>query len=92
MNNTTMTQQEIMTDLLTTEKSLIKLYASNITESSCPNLRQLLFNIMSECSQDQFTVFDQMRSKNMYQVKTVQQNDINTAKQTIQDLKNQTGM
>lgn len=92
MNNTTMTQQEILTDLLTTEKSLIKLYAGNITESSCPNLRQLLFNIMNECSQDQYTVFDQMRSRNMYQVKDAPQNEVNTAKQTIQELKTQTGM
>ena len=33
MNNTTMSQQEILNDLLNTEKSLVKLYASNITES-----------------------------------------------------------
>lgn len=92
MNNTTMSQQEILNDLLNTEKSLVKLYASNITESSCPNLRQLMFSIMNECSQDQYTVFEQMRNRNMYQIKTAQQNDIVTAKQTVQDLKNKTGM
>jgi hypothetical protein len=33
-----------------------------------------------------------MRNRNMYQIKTAPQNDIVTAKQTVQDLKNKTGM
>ena len=62
MNNTTMSQQEILNDLLNTEKSLVKLYASNITESSCPNLRQLMFSIMNECSQE-IHCFDNAQQK-----------------------------
>ena len=37
-NHTSMNQQELLTDLLTQEKDLVKDYASGITESSCTNL------------------------------------------------------
>ena len=49
-NHTSMNQQELLTDLLTQEKDLVKDYASGITESSCTNLRELLMSNLAECS------------------------------------------
>lgn len=93
MNNTTpnMTEKELLTDLLNTEKQLVKEYATNITEASCANLRQVLVNNLWECSQDQYSVFDQMRQHNMYKVKDAPDNDVQTAKQSVQQLKTETG-
>ena len=86
-----MTEQEKLTDILYMEKQLVKDYAGNITESSCQNLRQLLISNMTECSQDQYCVFDQMRTRNMYATKKAQQSEVQSAMQSMDQLKTQTG-
>lgn len=86
-----MNEQEKLSDILSMEKQMVKDYAGNVTESSCPNLRRLLLANMTECSQDQYCVFDQMRSRNMYATKQAQQSDVQTAKQSMDQLKQQTG-
>lgn len=90
-NHTGMNEQEILTDLLSQEKTLVKGYASDITESSCQNLRQLLLSNMTECSCDQYSVFDQMHRRQMYDTKKAQQPDIDTARRKMQQLRQQTG-
>ena len=49
-NNASMSEQELLTDLLHSERDAVKQYASNCTESGCENLRSLLINCMTECS------------------------------------------
>ncbi len=90
-NFSQMTEQEMLTDILSQEKQLVKDYAGDITESSCQNLRQLLISNMTECSEDQYCVFDQMRTRNMYATKQAPQNEVQTAKQNMDQLKQQTG-
>ena len=90
-NQTTMTQQELLTDILNQERTLIKEYASNITESSCTNLRQLLLNNMTEGAADQYTVFEQMKNRQMYETKKAQQNEVQSTRQKVQQLKQETG-
>ncbi|MDR0841112.1 MAG: spore coat protein [Christensenellaceae bacterium] len=95
MNNTsfnTMSEQEMLTDILSQEKQLIKDYASSVTESSCPNLRQLLISNMTECSNDQYCVFDQMHSRNMYATKQAPDTEVQTARQNMDQLRQQTGL
>lgn len=86
-----MSEQEMLTDLLSQEKQLVKDYASDLTEASCQNLRTLLTSIMTECSEDQYCVFDQMRTRNMYATKQAPSNEVQTAKQNMDQLKQQTG-
>lgn len=90
-NFSQMNEQEMLTDILSQEKQLVKDYAGDVTESSCQNLRQLLISNMTECSQDQYCVFDQMRTRNMYATKQAPQNEVQTAKQNMDQLKQQTG-
>lgn len=94
MNNNTpnMSEKELLLDLLNEEKALIKEYASDVTESSCPSLRQVLIGNLTECSSDQFVVFDQMRARNMYKTKDAPQSEVQTLKQETQTLKQQTGI
>ncbi|HWS30836.1 MAG TPA: spore coat protein [Clostridia bacterium] len=90
--NAPMTEQELLTDLLSQEKQCVKDYAGNITEASCKNLRQVLLSNLTECSTDQLSVFEQMKSRNFYKTKDAPDNDVQTAKQDMQTLKQQTGM
>ncbi len=87
-----MSEKELLFDLLNEEKSLIKEYASNVTESSIPSLRQVLLSNLSECSSDQFTIFDQMRARNMYQTQDAPVSQVQSLKQETQTLKQQTGI
>lgn len=90
MQNSSMTEQELLTDLLHTERAAIKEYASNCTESASMKLRDLLIDCMTECSEDQFAVFEQMKQRNLYKTKPAQQQEIATAKQEMSSLWQQT--
>ena len=87
-----MTEKELLTDLLNQEKELVKGYAGNITEARCKQLRQLLTNNLTECSEDQFQLFDQMQQRNMHTAKDATRQAVQTAKQNMQQLRQQTGM
>ena len=90
MNKSSMSEQELLTDLLHSEKALVKDYAGNCTEVACPNLRNLLINCMTECSHDQFAVFEQMHQRNMYKTKPAKSQEVQTAKQSMDTLQQQT--
>ncbi len=91
-NQPNMTEKELLTDLLNQEKELVKGYASNVTEASCANFRSLLIQNMTECSDDQLWIFEQMRQRNMYKTKQAMQKDIQTAQQNVDELKQQSGI
>lgn len=88
--NDSMTEKELLQDLLHTEKDMAKTYADNCTESSSPELRQMLIRHMTECADDQLKVFDEMHKRNMYPTKLAQQQEVQQAKQSMQTLKNET--
>ncbi len=87
-----MTEQELLSDFLTQEKQLVKDYAGDVTEASCKNLRQLLLTHLSECSEDQLAVFEEMQRRNMYSTKDAPDNEVAQAKQKMQQLKQETGL
>ena len=90
MPNSSFTERELLTDLLHCEKTLTKDYASNCTETACPQLRAMLIRNMTECSEDQYAVFEQMQQRNLYPTKTAPQQDVQSAKQAMQTLKGET--
>ena len=45
---------------------------------------------MAECSEDQLAVFDEMHKRNMYPTKPAQGQEIQTARQSMQQLRNET--
>ena len=65
-DNINLSDEDIATDVLTTQKGLTKRYSTAITEVSCPNLRQLLQNKFSECADDQFDTFEYMNENGLY--------------------------
>ncbi len=84
-----MNEKELMTDLLNTEKEIAKLYTTAITESSCPNMRQVLIQNMQQTCTDQYNLFNQMRTKGYYQTKDAQASDVQQAKQKFTTMRNQ---
>ena len=89
MNNQNLTERELLTDLLHTEKDMAKDYAGNITESASRELREILTRHMSECAEDQFCIFNEMQSRNLYPTKQAQQQEVQTAKQNMQNLQDE---
>ena len=87
-----MSEKELLTDLLNEEKNLLKEYATSMTESSCANLRQLLQTNLTECGQDQFSIFQQMQQRNMYQIPKATKQEVQTACQKSNTLKQNTQM
>ena len=88
-NNQNMTERELLTDLLHTEKDMAKTYAGSITESASQQLRQILTRHMTECAEDQLCVFNEMQKRNLYPTKPAQQQEIQSAKQNMQNLQDE---
>ena len=87
-----LTEQEILTDFVNQEKEFVKGYAGDITEASCTNLRQLLIRHLAECSEDQYHVFEEMKRKQFYKPKDAPDHEVQTAKQSMQQLRQSTGI
>ena len=88
-NNKSMSEQDILNDLLAMEKQISSAYNTGITEASCPNLRQTLTDSLVGTQQMQFTVYDSMRNQGWYQGKDAPDQDVNNAKNKYSNVKNQ---
>lgn len=84
-----MSEQDIMNDLLAMEKQISSAYNTGITEASCQNLRQTLTDSLVGTQQMQFTVYDTMRKQGWYQTKDAPDQDVNNAKNKYNNIKNQ---
>ena len=88
MNNI-MGEKEILNDLLNQEKQIIGVYSTAVTESSCPNMRQVLLRNITQSSEDQLSVFQAMVTKGYYQTKDAQDQEVQQAKQKFQQMQGQ---
>ncbi|MFZ3102424.1 MAG: spore coat protein [Desulfitobacteriaceae bacterium] len=61
-----LTEQEILTDLLATEKQITSAYNTFITETTCSNLRQNLKNILNEEHSIHENIYNTMNQKGWY--------------------------
>lgn len=82
-------EQELMQDLLASEKQVISAYSTGITEASCPNFRNVLVNNFKNTQDVQYKIFDAMRQKGWYEVKDAPATEVQQAKTKIQELANQ---
>ena len=78
-----LTEKELLHDLLASEKQVISAYSTGMTESSCPNLRTTLEDNFKNVEQVQYEVFNAMKQNNWYPIKDAPVNE-------IQQLKNET--
>lgn len=61
-----LTDKDIISDVLGSQKSLITLYGTALCESSCKNMRDLVATKLTECASDQFDMFLYMNERGMY--------------------------
>ncbi len=88
-NKNTLSEQDILNDLLTMEKQVTSAYNTGITEASCKNLRQTLTDSLTDTQAIQYNVFDAMRRQGWYQTKDAPDQDVTTVKDKYTQLKNQ---
>jgi spore coat protein F len=89
MANQQLTEQEILNDILLQEKHMSAAYTTYVNEASCPNLRSLLTQNLTDIFNEQYQVFDTMRQKGMYQTKDAPTNEVQQAKQQFQQIRQQ---
>ncbi|WP_125153388.1 spore coat protein [Clostridium rectalis] len=75
-----LSEKDLMNDLLATEKQVISAYSTGITETSCPNLRNVLLNNFRNAEDTQYKVFDAMRQKGWYPTKDAPDNEVQQIK------------
>ncbi|MCH5164306.1 MAG: spore coat protein [Clostridiales bacterium] len=75
-----LSDKEIISDVLGSHKALIKLYGTALCETSCPKLRNLIDNQLSECAEDQFDAFLYMHERGLYPTDAAPMPKINQAK------------
>ena len=89
--NTSMSEKDLMLDLLATEKQVISAYSTGITESSCQNLRNTLVDNFKNDQNIQYKIFDAMKQKGWYPTKDAPDNEVqqlkNEANQMMNELK-----
>ena len=77
---TTLTEQEILTDLLTSEKHCTSTVNTFITESTCANLRQNLKDILTEEHSIHENLYNIMNQKGWYPTSDAPAQEVQKAK------------
>ncbi|KLU66868.1 spore coat protein [Desulfosporosinus sp. FKA] len=83
---TTMSEQEIITDLLTSEKHVTSTVNTFITESTCANLRQNLKTILDEEHNIHENLYNIMNSKGWYPATDAEAQEVQKAKDKFKPL------
>jgi spore coat protein F len=81
-----MSEQEIVTDLLASEKHVTSTVNTFITESTCSNLRQDLKNILNEEHSIHENLYNIMNSKGWYPVSDAEAQEVQKAKDKFNPL------
>ncbi len=68
MKQTQLNDEQIIKDILSTEKNLAKLYMDAILESSCPKMRKTLTTVHTDVTNTQYDCFKYMQKNNLYPV------------------------
>ena len=62
-------EREALTDLLNSEKNMITLYTKALMESSCPQMRNMVEQGITQLAQDQYGVYTNMATRGYYPIK-----------------------
>lgn len=81
MNRTTLTEQQKMTDLLSSEKFLTGVYNTYCCEASTSAMRSSLCSLLQDEHRIQEEVFNEMNAKGWYKPEQAQEAKLNAVKQ-----------
>lgn len=88
VQQTQLSDQELAFDLLYQEKALMNNISSEVVELSHMGLRTVLNDAFMQIGQDQLKLFEAMNAQGWYQTKPAQPQDVQTAKQKFQQMRN----
>lgn len=77
---------EIISDVLGSEKEIVKLYSTALCETAEENLRDIIRDNFTEAAADQYKAFSFMQSKGMYKTEQATEEKICEAKQQFSPL------
>lgn len=81
-----LTEQDMISDALSTEKQITELYATFVSEAPCQILRNEITKIFTETQQLQFEVFNAMKARGWYSVKNTDQAEVQKAVQKFRQV------
>jgi len=81
--------EELMNDLIMSEKHGSESYTSGVTESSCSNLRKVLTQCEQNILKSQEDVFNAMNTRGWYNTKKSDSQEVQQAKDTFNQMKNE---
>lgn len=81
-----LSEQEVLTDLLQTEKHITSSYNTFVTETTCANLRQNLRDILNEEQSIHETLWNTMSQKGWYPVSDAQPQEVQKVKDQYNQL------
>ncbi|MBR6786392.1 MAG: spore coat protein [Clostridia bacterium] len=87
-NPVQLSDQELAYDLLFQEKALMNNLSSEVVELSHMGLRTVLNDCFMQIGQDQLKIFECMNAQGWYQTKPAQPQDVQSAKQKFQQMRN----
>ncbi len=90
MNKTTqncceLSDYDIISDVLSNQKTLTKLYATSLCEVAEEPLRRIIEDKMSECACDQYDAFLYMNERGMYNTEEAPRQKVAQAKRKFSD-------
>ncbi len=74
---------EIISDVLGSEKQLVKLYSTALCESAEESLRGVICDNLIECAKDQYSTFEYMEKRGLYPMEQAPEDKIAQAKSTF---------
>lgn len=77
---------EIISDVLGSEKEIVKLYSTALCEAAEDNFRHVLRENLDYAADDQYKAFEFMNGCGMYQTEQASDNDVSQAKQQLSPL------
>ncbi len=84
-----MSEQDMTQDMLGCQKALANGYGTMILEASCPQLREILAQNWRQTVEDQYAIFEQMRTRGWYQTPPAQQQEIMASQQQFAQMQMQ---
>ena len=84
-----MKDMEIMTDLLTSQKTITEHYNNYANECASKELKNSFLNILQEEHQIQADVFQVMNQRGWYKTQPADQNQLSTTKQKFESMQQQ---
>lgn len=79
----TLNEKDSLTDVLTLEKNLVKVYSAVMTESCSKGFRALIKNLWNETAAEQMEVFLMLTDNDYYRVESAPREETEKLKQTF---------